>query len=501
MNRAIARLFAVMVLLFAVLVAFTSRWTVFSATALRNNPLNKLGLYASEKIKTGDLLADDGAVLGKAVPAGGGAWQREYPFGSLFAQPVGYSNLIYGSQGLEQTVGPELRGVRSGLTSVFGSFGGNQTGDTVQTTLDPKAQALARELLDTPGACGSEDPVPCTGSIVAIVPQTGAVRVMYSNPTYDDNDPGKYTDNDDCAPNPFDNGCLVNLAVAGRFPPGSTFKLVTTTAALDSGRYTPDSTFNGDSPVTISGRPLENDSNFSYGQVTLTKALTDSINTVYAPLGLSLGSKLMLDYMRRFGFYSTPPLQYPADEMSASGEVDEQTQQLVTPPGPCTSYYNCVDVGRMSIGQDKLGVTPLQMAMVVATVADGGKLMEPRLVTKVVNADGQVVESFAPKEYDQVMKPKIAAELQVMMRDVVEEGTGQAADLEGVPIAGKTGTASTTGTKGGEPLDDAWFVGFPIHDPDIAVAVMLEKIPEGYGGTYAAPIAAKMIKALQAEDR
>jgi penicillin-binding protein A len=490
-----------MVLLFAVLVAFTSRWTVFSATALQNNSLNKLGLYASEKIKTGNLLADNGAVLGKAVPAVGGAWKRKYPFGSLFAQPVGYSNLIYGSQGLEQTLGPEMRGVKSGLTSVFGSFGGNQAGDDVQTTLDPKAQALAKQLLAHCALGHAGIVEPCTGSVVAIVPQTGAVRVMYSNPTYDDNAPQNYHNNSDCPPNPFANGCLVNLAVAGRFPPGSTFKLVTTTAALNSGKYTPDSTLNGNSPITVSGHSLENDSNYSYGEVTLTKALTDSINTVYAPLGLSLGSKLMLEYMRRFGFYSTPPLQYPANEMNPSGELDLQTGKLVTPPGPCTSYYNCVDLGRMSIGQDKLAVTPLQMAMVVSTVADGGKLMEPRLATKVVNADGQVVESFPPKEYDQVMKPKIAAELQVMMRDVVEEGTGQSANLKGLQIAGKTGTASTSGTKDGEPLDDAWFVGFPIHDPNIAVAVMLENIPEGYGGTYAAPIAAQMIQTLQAEDR
>ena len=335
MNRAISRLFAVMVMLFAVLVAFTSRWTVFSATSLQHNPLNQLGLYASEKIKTGDLLADNGrTVLAKAVSAGGGTWKRYYPFGSLFAQPVGFSLLAAGqSAGLEQYLGSQLRGVKTGLTSVFGSLGGNQVGDDVRATLDPRAQALARKLLDTPGACGS-DPVPCTGSVVAIVPQTGAIKVMYSNPTYDDNDPDKYRNDSDCAPDPFDNGCLVNLAVAGRFPPGSTFKLVTTTAALDSGKYSPDSVFNGNSPVTISGRPLQNDSNFSYGPVTLTKALTDSINTVYAPLGLSLGSKLMLEYMRRFGFYSTPPLQYPANEMRASGELDEQTQRLVTPPGP-----------------------------------------------------------------------------------------------------------------------------------------------------------------------
>jgi penicillin-binding protein A len=500
-NRAIVRLFAVMMLLFAVLIAFTSRWTVFSESALQDNPLNKLQTYASWKIKRGRFIADNGAVLAKSVHAGGGIWNRKYPQGSLFAQAIGYSDEQQGaSAGMEQFFSPQLSGPKSALASVFGSFGGSAVGDDVYSTLDPKAQALARKLLDKPGACGP-DPVPCTGAVVAIVPQTGAVRVMYSNPTYDDNDPNKYRNNSDCAPNPFDNGCLVNLAVAGRFPPGSTFKLVTTAAALDSGKYTPESTFNGDSPVTISGRPLQNDSNDSYGQVTLTKALTDSINTVYAPLGLSLGSKVMLEYMKRFGFYSTPALQYPANEMSASGELDEQTQKLVRPPGPCTSYYNCVDLGRMSIGQDKLAVTPLQMAMVVATVADGGRLMEPRLATKVVDVEGQVVENFPPVEDDQVMKPKIAAELQAMMRDVVEEGTGQSANLEGLQIAGKTGTASTAGTKDGQPLDDAWFVGFPIHDPDIAVAVMLENIPEGYGGTYAAPIAAQMIKTLQAEER
>jgi len=498
-NRAIVRLFAVMMLLFVVLVAFTSRWTVFSATALQDNPLNKLQTYASWKVKRGKIIAEDGVVLAKSVPASGGIWNRKYPQGSLFAQTIGYSDEQQGSSaGMEQFFGQQLSGHKSALASVFGSFGGAAVGDDLYSTLDSKAQALARKLLDKPGACGP-NPTPCTGAVVAIVP--GAVRVMYSNPTYDDNDPNKYGRDSDCEPNPFDNGCLVNLALAGRFPPGSTFKLVTTAAALDSGKYTPESTFSGDSPVTISGRPLQNDSNHSYGEVTLTQALTDSINTVYAPLGLSLGSNLMLEYMRRFGFYSTPPLQYPANEMSASGELDEQTQKLVKPPGPCTNYYNCVDLGRMSIGQDKLAVTPLQMAMVVATVADRGKLMEPRLATKVVDAEGQVVESFPPVEEDQVMKPKIAAELQAMMRDVVEEGTGQSANLEGYQIAGKTGTASTAVTKDGQPLDDAWFVGFPIHDPDIAVAVMLENIPEGYGGTYAAPIAAQMIKTLQAEDR
>jgi peptidoglycan glycosyltransferase len=491
MNRSIIRLFGVVILLFTILIVWTSRWTVFSATALQNNSLNRLQFFATEKIKRGRILADNGAVLAESVRAGGGTWTRRYPYGSLFAQAVGYNVLSQGQHaGLEWSRASQLLDKPTGLTSVFGSFnGGPKVGDDVHTTLDPKAQRLARQqvqhVMSTYGAT--------SGAVVAIVPQSGAVKVMYSSPTYDDNDPNA------CAKTP---GCSEsNFAATAELPPGSTFKLVTTTAALDSGRYTPDSMFNGHSPVTVSGHSLENDGNQSYGRVTLTMALTDSINTVYAPLGVTLGSNLMQEYMQRFGFYSIPPLDYPADEMVASGERfykgfcgnHSNTPKLV----PVTS--DCVDLGRTAIGQANLTVTPLQMAMVVSAIANNGKLMEPRLTSKVVNTDGQVVDSVSPQEYDQVMKPKIAAELKQMMRDVVEEGTGQAANLDGLSIAGKTGTASTAGYRHGLPLDDAWFVGFPLNDPRIAVAVELSDIQNGYGGQYAAPIAAKVIQTLLAE--
>jgi penicillin-binding protein A len=497
MNRSIVRLFGVVILLFTILIVWTSRWTVFDATALQNNPRNRLEFYATEKVKRGRILADNGAVLAESVRAGGGTWTRRYPYRSLFAQAVGYNILSEGQHaGLEWSRASELVGKQGGLASVFGSFnGGPKVGDDVHTTLDPTAQRLARSLL-----AGR------LGSVVAIVPQTGAVKVMYSNPTYNDNELKAH-----CSPNSEGVGCQTNYATQAELPPGSTFKLVTTTAALDSGKYTPDSIFNGHSPVTISGHSLENDSNYSYGEVTLTKALTDSINTVYAPLGLKLGANLMQEYMARFGFYSVPPLDYPANQMIASGERfykgfcgnHSNTPKLV----PVTS--DCVDVGRTAIGQANLTVTPMQMAMVVSAIADDGKLMEPRLTSKVVNTDGQIVDNGSPREYDQVMKPKIAAELKQMMRDVVEEGTGQSANLEGLNIAGKTGTASTGGCAGGQPvdgncpngqpLDDAWFVGFPLNDPKIAVAVELSDIPNGYGGQYAAPIAAQVIKTLLAE--
>jgi penicillin-binding protein A len=515
MNRAIVRLFGVLVLLFAVLVLFTSRWTVFDASGLQNNSLNKLATYASWQVKRGRLVADDGQILARSVRADGNVWNRTYPLGSLFAQLVGYNDQQEGSSaGMEQYFESQLSGPKSALSKVFGSFnGGPQVGDDVYTTLDPKAQTLARELLEHCGAPGQPGGH-CTGSVVAIVPQTGAVKVMYSSPSYDDNDPSKYSDGktSDCAPNPYAIGCTTNLATQGLFPPGSTFKLVTTAAALDSGKYTPETEINGHGPITISGAPLQNDNGEEYGEVSLTTALTDSINVVYAQVGEALGATIMQRYMERFGFYSTPSLQYPSNEMAVSGETffagrcRNNKQPLLLPVTD-----SCVDLGRTAIGQANLTVTPLQMAEVVSAIANDGKLMEPRLATKVVNPDGQQVETFNPTEYDQVIKPKYATELQAMMRDVVEEGTGQTVNFPEMPIAGKTGTASTGGCSNGQPvggncpdgapLDDAWFVGFNEDNPRIAVAVVLENIPNGYGGTYAAPIAAKMIKALLAEDQ
>ena len=160
---------------------------------------------------------------------------------------------------------------------------------------------------------------------------------------------------------------------------------------------------NGKSPLTVSGFPLENDANTSYGQVTLTYALTNSINTVFAQVGQDVGRSTMQTYMKRFGFYSIPPLDYPPGQMVASGVRTHAGGRLLYPTN------TGVDLGRMSIGQDKLEVTPLQMAMVAAAVASHGKLMVPHMISKVVNQDGQIVTTIKPSVYSQVMKPSTAA--------------------------------------------------------------------------------------------
>ncbi len=476
MSGPIVRLFGVVVLLFALLVFFTSRWTVFQASSLTKNPLNVRTLLDELEIKRGRIMADDGkTVLARSVAAPQHTWTRFYPTRQLFAQPVGYSIASEGRQaGLEESVGPDLRGVQTGLSSIFGQLSPRPVGDDVYTTLDPKAQRLAVQ-----GLAGR------TGSVVALDPRTGAVLAMYANPTYDNNNP----DPKACA-NP---ACLLNNSTQAAWPPGSTFKVVTAAAAIDSGMYTPNSVINGNSPKTISGVPLQNDNNQSFGDITLTKALTFSVNTVFAQVAEHVGRRTMTDYMKRFGFYAKPPLDYPSAQIRASVPIDPHGH-----PYPPASGNE--DIGRIGIGQGGLLVTPLQMAMVAAAVANGGKLMTPHMTDKVVDPDGRTVKTIDPTVYQQVMKPSTAQALSQMMRRVVEEGTGQPAQLGGISVAGKTGTASIGAT--GSGLTQPWFIGFaPANDPKVAVAATVAQTQGGFGATVAAPIAKEVIQTLLAEGK
>jgi peptidoglycan glycosyltransferase len=475
MNRQIVRLFGLIVVLFALLVIWTTRWTVLQASALNANPLNHRTIIAQLKIKRGRILADNGSVLAAPVPKKGGFWGRTYPTGSLFAQPVGYwTGEIGNTAGLERSRDRELRGIQSQLSSIFGPLGGAKpVGDDVYTTLDPKAQQVARQQL-----AGR------LGSVVALDPQTGAVLAMYSNLSYDDNHPnaGGTT------------ASQFNRATQGRYPPGSTFKVVTAAAAIDSGKYTPSSTVNGKSPVTISGVPLSNDNNQTFGAISLTTALTYSVNTVWAQVAESLGRGTMTRYMKRFGFYAKPPLDYPSGEINASRPYSPAGTAY--PPGSPNE-----DIGRIAIGQGGLGVTPLQMAMVAAAVANGGKLMAPRLTAKVVDQNGRAVETIAPTVYSQVMRPSTASEVAQMMKSVVDEGTGTPAQLgNNIPFAGKTGTASVG--LSGQNQTQPWFIGFaPIQNPKVAIAVTVERTTGGFGGTVAAPIAKAVVQMLLSEGK
>lgn len=481
MNRPILRLFGLVGVLFALLVAFTSRWTVFEASSLRENPLNKRMLLEQERVERGAITAANGAVLARSVRRAGGVYQRIYPTGELFAAPIGfdYLNPDLGSTGLERFRNKELTGQNANnLQSVLDQLQGKEPrGEKVVTTLNPRAQRAAISAL------GVHE-----GAVVAIEPRTGAVEAMASKPSYDPNalrsEAAKAKQAAEMTGS-HPTRSEVNRATQFGYAPGSTFKVVTATAAIDTGAYTQESTVDGRNEVLISGLPLKNDNNESFGPITLTQALVHSVNTVWAQVAERVGKPSLGRYMERFGFDRKPQLDYPAEEMSASGE--HAGERIVAPTSPR------VDLGRLGIGQDKLAVTPLQMAEVAAAVANRGTLMAPRLTQRIVDAEGRTVQTISPHVQSVVMKPSTAAAVTSMMEAVVKEGTGTAAQIPGVPVAGKTGTAET---QFGNAINNVWFIAFaPANDPKVAVAVTLKAVP-GEGATFAAPVAKAVIESL-----
>ncbi|HEX3693604.1 MAG TPA: penicillin-binding transpeptidase domain-containing protein [Solirubrobacteraceae bacterium] len=474
MNRPIVRLYGLVVVLFAVLVAFTSRWAVFEASSLRANALNKRGVLEQQRIDRGEIVAADGTVLARSVRGAEGNYKRVYPTGSLFTHAVGYSFFDLGQAGTELYRSAPLDGQNRGsVQSVLDQLQGRKpSGEEVRTALRPAAQRVAVQAL------GEHE-----GAVVALQPRTGAVEVMASTPGYDANSLSSASAYGRLTRDP--RSPLVNRATQFGYAPGSTFKVVTAVAAIDSGRFTPESTVSGRNEVPISGVPLKNDNNDSLGQITLTEGLVHSVNTVYAQVAEQLGKPTMARYMSRFGFDRKPHLDYPSDQTSASGEYLHG--RLIAP----TSEY--VDVGRMGIGQDKLQVTPLQMAEVAAAVANRGVLMAPHLASAIVEPDGNVVERISPKVQSVVMRSSTAAAVTTMMEAVVNEGTGVSAQIPGVRVAGKTGTAET---QIGAAINNVWFIAFaPAQNPTAAVAVTLKGVP-GQGGAFAAPVAKQVIEAL-----
>ena len=457
MNRPTSRLFVLVVLLFGLLVAFTSRWTVFEAEALRSNPANHRALLQEERIRRGVIRAADGTRLAVSRPIGGGRYARRYPLGPLFSHPVGFFSIDRGRTGIEEHYNDQLTGrPTDAVGAIERLLGPQDVGNGLRTTLAPDAQRVAYDgLAGRPGA------------VVALDVKTGAVRVLAATPAFDPGDPRRAQ--------------TFNRATQGRYPPGSTFKAVTAAAALDSGTYTPTSRVDGSNHQLISGAPLDNFGGEDFGMVDLTFALTHSVNTVWAQVGVRLGKGRMADYMRRFGFYEDPPLDYPDNQLLPSGEY--RNGRLL---GARSQY---IDVGRMAIGQDKLLVTPLQMAEVAQTIGNGGVRMEPRLVERVVDRDGRTIDQPLGREATRVISTRSARALTQMMYHVVNEGTGTAAALEGVPVAGKTGTAEVDTAAG---INDLWFIGFT---EDVAVAVIIER-EQGQGGTVAAPIAKQVLQAL-----
>jgi len=474
--------------LLAALIVGTTYWQTWANAGLADRQDNDIRLVAQFSIKRGKIYAADGRTLvatnvQKRI-GGQTLYFRRYPTGPLFADVVGYSTQSRNRAGIEQSYNDFLTGSNANLDTVFRSTidklkGATVTGNDLILTLRPNLQSLGRRLLQ--GKCGA---------VVALEPSTGRVLAMVSNPTYNPN----LVERHFAQASRTTAACgapLLNRATAGKYQPGSTFKMITASAALDTGRFTPDSPFEDPGYCIEYGKKVRNAGNpeapETFGSLNLSTGFEHSVNSVFCNIGKTLGAGTVLQYAERYGFYSVPPLELPENERVASGLYSHS--RLFAPKHPDTQ----VDPGRLAFGQERLQVTPLQMAMVAATIANHGVEMKPHLIERIVSPGGHTVTHSKPERLATPIKRQTADELTKMMELVVEGGTGTEAQIPGIQVAGKTGTAET----GRGDINTTWFAAFaPADAPKIAIAVVVENQAGGFGGTVAAPIARQVMEAL-----
>jgi peptidoglycan glycosyltransferase len=469
-NRAITRVFLVGVALFVALLANLSWIMVARAGWYRERPENRRAIAQELKIPRGRLLGFDGSVIAGRERRSG-FYRRTYPQGPLAPQFIGYDSVQYGRSGVEAALNDVLTG-RSGSAGAQGLLdrllGRRPEGADVRLTLVPAVQKAAQQAL-----AGRK------GAVVVLDPRTGALIAAASAPGYD---PARLEDawprlsRDPAAP-------LLDRCTQGLYVPGSAFKVVTAAAALESGKVTPQTRFVDTGTYVVFGGKVTNYGGAVYGPHDFTTALTLSVNTTFARVGDTLGRRRLVEAMRRFGFYEVPPLPLPAGEVMASGRYRDG--RLLSPD----AYFDRLAVAWLACGQERLLATPLQMALVAAAVANDGRVMRPYFVQEVRTPAGKVTQTARPAAWRRAMSPATAQTLNVMMQRVVNAGTGTAAALQGVPVAGKTGTAER-----GDGTNLAWFIAFaPADDPRVALAVVLEDTM-ATGGEVAAPVAAAVMR-------
>ncbi len=481
MNAPIRRMSTVVAFLFATLLISTT-WIQFgeakSLNARDDNRRTLLATYARER---GQILVGDTAIAVSKPVDSEFKYLRTYPSGALYADLTGYYSFYGAGGGLESTENPLLSGSSDKLfyRRVSDLFTGRRPqGASLLLTINAKAQEAASSAL------GDQ-----RGAAVALNPKTGEILALVTKPTYDPNplashdlnavDTAYKTLNADPA------RPMVNRAIAGNlYPPGSTFKVITAAAALSSGKWTPSSQVPGPAVLTLPQTTvgLPNSGGRSCGandQVTVQDALRMSCNTAFGWLGLQLGGDALREQAVKFGF---------GDQVSIPMKVT---------PSSVPAQLNPPQTAQSAVGQYDVRVTPMQMAMVAAGIANKGVVMEPYLVRSVLASDLSTVETASPTVHSTAVTPEVAAQLTAMMESVVTDGTGTAAQMSGVQVAGKTGTAQHA--PGAAP--HAWFISFaPANDPTVAVAVVVEEGgnagDQASGGRTAAPIAKAIMQAV-----
>ena len=493
MERQIRRLGVALMVLFVIAFAQVNYLQVFAADRIADDPANaQRQLIAEYKVDRGSILAADGTtVLASSRKSPGDLrFQRRYPHGELYAHETGFYSFVFGRTELEQAFNDFLAGdapelLQQTLTDLI--LGRPKQGATIVTTLVPEIQEAAAAA-----AAAEAGDV----AIAAIDPATGDVLALVSEPTYDPNllasqDPKVVRDSWEVL-NEDPDKPLLSRASDELFPPGSTFKLVTASAALQNG-FGPTSTWPNPRELDL---PLTDETLENFGgshcaggaaTITLAEALRISCNVTFGEIGLELGAEALAEQARLYGFTAEPgqdlvPFDIPwVSGVFPASETFEQREPAVA---------------LSAIGQQDVAANPLQMALVAAAIANGGELMQPRLVIEARDPSGRLIATFDPEVFSTPLSAANAAILTDMMVAVVQSGTGTAAQIPGVTVAGKTGTAQHG--DGADP--HAWFVSFaPAEVPKVAVAVIVldggSLGSEATGGQVAAPIAKAVMEA------
>ncbi len=482
MNTQIRRLGIVLTVLFSALFVQLNYLQIIRADSLNNHPANSRAVVRDFIQPRGVIQTSDGTVIARSVPSNNDfKLQRQYPLGPLFAHVTGYFSFTYGSEGVEREYNDALTG-RLSRTSFDPRdllVEREKTGN-VTLTLSRSLQELATAQL------GERK-----GAVVALDPRSGAILAFADYPTYDPNTLAAHNQeavrdawtrlNTD-ADKP-----LLPRTYRERYPPGSSFKVVTAATALATGTASPSQ------PVYPTMRELllpqaggQTLQNFGGGTCggALPEALRVSCNTAFAQLGLDLGAQKLVAGAEDFGFNEAPPidLPFPAASYFPPASAFERDR-----PG----------LAKSAIGQQDVAATPLQMALVAAGIANNGVIMAPHVMSEIRDSEGEVVQRYDPKRWTTAVPPDVARATRDMMVGVVERGSGTRAQIPGVSVAGKTGTAQT-----GLNKSHVWFIAFaPADAPRVAVAVMLEDQPssnEFTGGALAAPIAQAVMRAALA---
>jgi len=479
MNTPLRRLSVAVMLLFGLLLVNVNYLQVVRADDLHNDSNNPRLIAEEYSRERGPILVAGKPVASSKATDDRLEYLRQYSDGELYAPATGFYSLVYGSSGIEREASSILSGTDDALfvrRVIDLLTGTSPKGGSVALTLDPQAQKAAFD-----GLAGRR------GAVVAIDPTTGALLALATSPSYDPNllashSPAEVRRNYERLDRKKSRPML-DRALRQTYPPGSTFKIVTSAAALESGRYNPDSPVYGgaelDLPQTDVALPNFDGRPCSGGNPTLTDALMFSCNAAFGKIGLELGDDALRAQAEKFGF-------------NQAFEVPMRSVASYFPEDP-----NPPQTAQSAIGQFDVRATPLQMAMVAAAVANRGVLMAPYLVQEVQAPDLSVIDSARPREVGTAVSPQTAAELAQMMTAVVDAGTGSNAQIPGVKVAGKTGTAQ----QGGGRKPHAWFVSFAPSDTEaqVAVAVVIEEgggAAEISGNQLAAPIARAVMEAV-----